>query len=76
MGGFAEVKQRRGQQRPAEHDGEKIEQEFWQGRNLPGLAACMEAILAHPTRSQMTKNQIHEWHERLEDGRKQYIRAY
>jgi hypothetical protein len=24
----------------------------------------------------MTKNQIHEWHERLEDGRKQYIRAY
>ena len=24
----------------------------------------------------MTKNQIHEWHERIEDGRKQYIRAY
>lgn len=24
----------------------------------------------------MTKNQIHEWHERLEDGRKQYVRAY
>ncbi len=24
----------------------------------------------------MTKNQIHEWHERLEDGRKQYIRAH
>ncbi len=24
----------------------------------------------------MTKNQIHEWHERMEDGRKQYIRAY
>lgn len=23
----------------------------------------------------MTKNQIHEWHERIEDGRKQYIRA-
>lgn len=24
----------------------------------------------------MTKNQIHEWHERMEDGRKRYIRAY
>jgi hypothetical protein len=24
----------------------------------------------------MTKNQIHEWHERIEDGRKQYIRAH
>lgn len=24
----------------------------------------------------MTKNQIHEWHERLEDNRKQYIRAH
>ncbi len=24
----------------------------------------------------MTKNQCHEWHERLEDGRKQYIRAH
>lgn len=24
----------------------------------------------------MTKNQSHEWHERLEDGRKQYFRGY
>ena len=24
----------------------------------------------------MTKNQIHEWHERMEDGRKRYIRAH
>lgn len=24
----------------------------------------------------MTKNQVHEWHERRDDGRKRYIRAY
>lgn len=24
----------------------------------------------------MTKNQVHEWHERTEDGRKRYVRGY
>lgn len=24
----------------------------------------------------MTKNQIHEWHDRLEDGRRRYVRGY
>ena len=24
----------------------------------------------------MTKNQVHEWHERTDDGRKRYIRAH